>query len=309
FSLPPLPTALDFNRRESLLANACRHCDLQARRPCRRRPPRHAGHRPSRRRSHLPRPPPSLASLPRDGNRRSPRPLGHPLDRRFRAPSRRRSREPVGRDGPRPPRDRARLRPAPPDAAPPAPRLHRGDGPGMAARFAGALPLRRQRRARAAHRAPGIAGPRVRAPGSHVEARPRRLRCPRDRAARSDPRGQDAPDTRPPGARSPPSRRPGNRLRLHRPSRQTPPRPALPHRPAPPPAPLRALLGPDRIGPPRRVDAPRPERFTTTGYAPPPPPTIPRPSKTGRGLLAVRVLRPPLELEVLVTPHTSSGAI
>src|SRR5262249_54236532 len=72
---------------------------------------------------------------------------------------------------------------------------------------------------------------------------------------------------------------------------------------------LAALLGSDRIGSPRMVHGPRPERFTTAGYAPPPPPTIPRPSKTGRGLLAVRVLRPPLELEVLVTPHTSSGAI
>src|SRR5262249_19116383 len=163
-------------------------------------------------------------------------------------------------------RDRARLRPAPPDAAPPAPRLHRGDGPGMAARFAGALPLRRQRRARAAHRAPGIAGPRVRAPGSHVEARPRRLRCPRDRAARSDPRGQDAPDTRPPGARSPPARRPGNRLRLHRPSRQTAPRPALPLRPTRPLT--RQARHHDR--PPGRPPRIRPNRLPTNGGRPPP---------------------------------------
>jgi hypothetical protein len=37
-------------------------------------------------------------------------------------------------------------------------------------------------------------------------------------------------------------------------------------------------------------------------YSPPPPPTLARPPRTGRGLLAIRVLRPPIELEVLVTP-------
>jgi len=68
---------------------------------------------------------------------------------------------------------------------------------------------------------------------------------------------------------------------------------------------LAALLGTDRIGSPRTVDGHRPERFTTTGYAPPAPPTIPRPPKSGRGLLAVRVLRPPLELEVLIASPAS----
>ena len=63
---------------------------------------------------------------------------------------------------------------------------------------------------------------------------------------------------------------------------------------------LAALLGADRVGSPRAVDGHRPERFALTGYAPPPPPDLAHPPKAGRGLLAVRVLRPPLALEVLV---------
>ena len=63
---------------------------------------------------------------------------------------------------------------------------------------------------------------------------------------------------------------------------------------------LAALLGSGRVGSPRAVDGHRPERFTQTGYAPPLPPSLARPPKTGRGLLSVRVLRPPIPLEVLV---------
>src|SRR5262249_43281284 len=40
---------------------------------------------------------------------------------------------------------------------------------------------------------------------------------------------------------------------------------------------LAALLGADRVGSPRSIDGHRPERFTTSGYAPPPPPTAPLP--------------------------------
>ena len=65
---------------------------------------------------------------------------------------------------------------------------------------------------------------------------------------------------------------------------------------------LAALLGSDHVGSPRAVDGHRPERFTQTGYAPPPPPSLARPPKTGRGLLSIRVLRPPIPLEVLVAP-------
>ncbi len=64
---------------------------------------------------------------------------------------------------------------------------------------------------------------------------------------------------------------------------------------------LAALLGADRIGSPRAVDGHRPERFASVSYAPPPLPNVSRPPRrTGRGLLAVRVLRPPVELEVII---------
>jgi protein ImuB len=67
---------------------------------------------------------------------------------------------------------------------------------------------------------------------------------------------------------------------------------------------LAALLGADRVGSPRAVDGHRPERFTLSspgGFAPPPPPRLRTPSRNGRGLLSIRVLRPPVELEVLLT--------
>jgi hypothetical protein len=65
---------------------------------------------------------------------------------------------------------------------------------------------------------------------------------------------------------------------------------------------LFALLGPGRVGSPRGSNGHRPERFELAPYTPPPPPKIrPRP-EPGRGLLAVRVLRPPVELEVIVSP-------
>jgi protein ImuB len=63
---------------------------------------------------------------------------------------------------------------------------------------------------------------------------------------------------------------------------------------------LAALLGADRVGSPRAVNGHRPERFTQVSYSPPPPPALARPPRTGRGLLAVRVLRPPIPLEVIV---------
>ena len=65
---------------------------------------------------------------------------------------------------------------------------------------------------------------------------------------------------------------------------------------------LASMLGPERVGSPRAVDGHLPERFAQVSYAPPPPPSLSRPPRTGRGLLAVRVLRPPLELEVLTSP-------
>jgi protein ImuB len=62
---------------------------------------------------------------------------------------------------------------------------------------------------------------------------------------------------------------------------------------------LFALLGPGRIGSPRSPSGHRPERFQLVEYTPPPPPKVRPPVEPGRGLLAVRVLRPPIELEVL----------
>ena len=62
---------------------------------------------------------------------------------------------------------------------------------------------------------------------------------------------------------------------------------------------LFALLGEGRTGSPQAVDGHLPERYALVPYAPPPPPTVRRPPKTGRGLLAVRVLRPAVALEVL----------
>lgn len=61
---------------------------------------------------------------------------------------------------------------------------------------------------------------------------------------------------------------------------------------------LGAMLGNDRVGMPRTVDGFAPERFAIAMYDPPPPPKIRRKPRRGRGLLAVRVLRPPLPLEV-----------
>ncbi|HEY6065125.1 MAG TPA: DNA polymerase Y family protein [Thermoanaerobaculia bacterium] len=65
---------------------------------------------------------------------------------------------------------------------------------------------------------------------------------------------------------------------------------------------LVALLGADRVGSPRAVDGHRPERFTVADYSPPPPPPERRVPRTGRGLLAIRVLRPAVELEVITAP-------
>ena len=48
---------------------------------------------------------------------------------------------------------------------------------------------------------------------------------------------------------------------------------------------LAALLGADRVGSPRTLDGHRPERFamSPSGFAPPPPPRLRTPAKSGRG--------------------------
>jgi len=62
---------------------------------------------------------------------------------------------------------------------------------------------------------------------------------------------------------------------------------------------LAARIGPDRVGSPRTVDGHRPERFEIAPFHPPPPPKLRQPPRRGRGLLVVRVLRPPVPLEVI----------
>ncbi|MCM2270632.1 MAG: hypothetical protein NDJ75_11065, partial [Thermoanaerobaculia bacterium] len=63
---------------------------------------------------------------------------------------------------------------------------------------------------------------------------------------------------------------------------------------------LFALLGPDRSGSPQALAGHRPERCALVPFAPPPPPEVAVRPRRRRGLLAVRVLRPPLALAVEV---------
>jgi protein ImuB len=59
-------------------------------------------------------------------------------------------------------------------------------------------------------------------------------------------------------------------------------------------------IGPENIGAPRVSDGHLPERYDTAPFDPPPAPKLRREPKNGRGLLAIRVLRPPVPLEVIV---------
>ena len=70
---------------------------------------------------------------------------------------------------------------------------------------------------------------------------------------------------------------------------------------------LFALLGPGRVGSPRPADAWRRESAILAAYEPPAAdglelrePSAPSPARSGHGLLAVRTLRPPVPLEVLL---------
>ena len=69
---------------------------------------------------------------------------------------------------------------------------------------------------------------------------------------------------------------------------------------------LAALLGEDRVGTAAEVDSHRPEPFAVGAFDPPAPPDERRAPKNGRGLLAVRVLRPAEPLVVALEdaePH------
>ncbi|MGA7617278.1 MAG: hypothetical protein WBX15_19105, partial [Thermoanaerobaculia bacterium] len=62
---------------------------------------------------------------------------------------------------------------------------------------------------------------------------------------------------------------------------------------------IAAMVGADRVGTPRTIDAWRPERYGIARYDPPSPPSVRRAPRRWRGLLAVRVFRPPLAVEVI----------
>ena len=62
---------------------------------------------------------------------------------------------------------------------------------------------------------------------------------------------------------------------------------------------LVSLLGEGRVGMAMAVDGHLPERFDIGDYAPPPPPDTRRKPEKSRGLLAVRVFRPPIPVDVI----------
>jgi protein ImuB len=62
---------------------------------------------------------------------------------------------------------------------------------------------------------------------------------------------------------------------------------------------LAARIGPERVGSPRTIDGHLPERVHTVPFDPPSAPKMRQPPRSGRGLLAVRVLRPAVAVEVI----------
>src|SRR4051794_5076876 len=116
-------------------------------------------------------------------------------------------------------------------------------------------------------------------------------------------------EARPPGAPvagftfvAPPARPRGAQLSLYGPAALSPDKLAATL------ARLFALLGADRVGSPRPMDGHSPERFTLVEFTPPPPPEVRREPRAGRGLLAVRGLRPPLEIEVITHGSGPEGS-
>jgi len=62
---------------------------------------------------------------------------------------------------------------------------------------------------------------------------------------------------------------------------------------------LVSMLGEDRVGMPVTVDSHLPERFAIEAFAPPPPPDLKRGPRKSRGLIATRLFRPPIPVEVI----------
>ncbi len=65
---------------------------------------------------------------------------------------------------------------------------------------------------------------------------------------------------------------------------------------------LISMLGEDRVGMPMTVDSHLPDRYALGAFEPPPPPDLRRGARRSRGLLAVRVFRPPIPVEVITRP-------
>ena len=65
---------------------------------------------------------------------------------------------------------------------------------------------------------------------------------------------------------------------------------------------LVSMIGEGRVGMATAVDGHLPERFAVNDFDPPPPPDTRRAPRKSRGLLAVRVFRPPLPAEVITRP-------
>ena len=70
-----------------------------------------------------------------------------------------------------------------------------------------------------------------------------------------------------------------------------------------------ARLGPDRVGAPQVADSHLPERYGTASFAPPPSPKARRSPGRARGLLAVRVLRPPVPIEVITETRSEEKGV
>ena len=65
---------------------------------------------------------------------------------------------------------------------------------------------------------------------------------------------------------------------------------------------LVSMLGEDRVGMPATVDGHLPERYAIETFAPPPPPDMKRTPRKSRGLIAARIFRPPIPVEVITRP-------
>lgn len=72
---------------------------------------------------------------------------------------------------------------------------------------------------------------------------------------------------------------------------------------------LVSLLGDDRVGMAMAVDGHLPERYAIGDYAPPPPPTTRNKPRKSRALLATRVFRPPLPVEVITRDENGGVTI